>query len=538
MARTCTGSNFLKLEASQSPGDRGSICFRFKPNWTSGDNAQHCMWAYESVAGRSLGFFKTTDNLYLVGWYTGTGAYNPAEERRIISPDRPSIGGGDPTTAIFIADEEALWVYTWDVTLSEQTLWKDGVKINGRGFAPAGYATEYAPPFPSYVMDSLAVGNNLAGTLPADGPISEFGRFDYILSPDRMQDIVWEGIAGMSPGPAHWVPILGDDSPEPAEVGPDLIVVGTPAQAAHPTFSAPPPLTFDKPAAGTPIDYADPLTDGLKMAWVYNEGAGLPVELVGNNAPSSVVGTGYEWLEDGSFHQYNSAIVYPSADFSGATGLTICMLTSVDEAVTPFPFPNNSVGILLKGLLDPYTFPSPAANECAFFIGQQHADEVDGGAGGRDEFWAMIGDGPDNWYLFRVSGMPWSSRCFQVFFVFDGTAPAGQRWTCRINGIKRAPCQIYADADDLVVPTTSSDVVMGAGQYNGVEAREGKWKYLYIWEGARPDLWEPLLTEPYRFIAATESESAKKTINGLARASVKTINSLAVASMKTWGGVG
>lgn len=64
----------------------------------------------------------------------------------------------------------------------------------------------------------------------------------------------------------------------------------------------------EKPPPGTPIDFTNPLTKDLKLAWAFNEGAGLPRQLVpGGFDLEQVVGNELTWSRDEHGLHMNSA---------------------------------------------------------------------------------------------------------------------------------------------------------------------------------------------------------------------------------------
>lgn len=216
MARTATTTNYLKIDSPDVPGVNGTICFRFKPNWNSNDSADHIFFEYTTATTvvPLLSFEKYIDNHIYAGWHTG------GVDGRINTPD----------VDYFTAGVWANWLVQWHHSPNVGTdLYKDGILLTsiGGAFTPPGS------------FSALGFGNRhaaLAGLSPAAGDIAEWARFDYLLSAGQIADLQ----SGLSPGcldppPVHYVRVLGDASPEPADIGAAFDLVGSPAQATHPT---------------------------------------------------------------------------------------------------------------------------------------------------------------------------------------------------------------------------------------------------------------------------------------------------------------
>jgi len=260
-----------------------------------------------------------------------------------------------------------------------------------------------------------------------------------------------------------------------------------------------------KPSPAATIDPLHYLAADLLVAWNFSEDPNLPRERVADAAPDTVLGAdSMMWAGDGAYHFAGSgALEYPSTLFDGLTAFTICGLVTIDVGSwggPPFPFPNQPPsGLFVKQLYPPAAQPDPEVNQTAFAISYQHADEVDLPLG-RDEIWCQVA-GESCWYIFKVTGLPWGSQFQQLFLVYNSVAAQGERWIMRIDGVLIPPVAIYAEGNP-VVPTTTAPLVLGASTVayaTVVGAHHGMFKYLYAWSGAKPTIWEPLMTDPYAF---------------------------------------
>lgn len=501
MARTFSGANYLKLTNPTAPsGAAGTVAFRFKPTWNGNDSADHILWEY-TTAGTivpMLSFEKYTDNRIYAGWYTG-GA-----DHRLQSLDPPY-----DSLLLFEAGVERVWILDWDTVVPVTRLYRDGILI-------AASSSAFTPPA---TFDTLTVGNRDGGASPAGGNGCEFMRFDYVLSHRQRRDLNTKPVSCISPPPVHHVKILGAASPEPALIGADLPLVGSPTQALHPTLAAtcaPLMPAFVKPAPDAALNLAHPLATGLIFALPINEGTPLPVDRV----------SGFEGIPlpsvatvdvDGALHfDSGEVLAYTNTAFDGLAAITIAMAVTVDVGTfgssIGFDFPNQPPSAwFAKQAKDP-TFPGVTDHQSAFQVGYTHSDEADISSGGRDEIWMTIGGldgGLYSWYVFRVTKIPWTETQ-QLFLIYNKNAALGSRVRLWIDGIEEPPVALYVDEAVTAapsIPTTPSALLVGGAQYLA-GTHKGKIHYIYAWEGSRPEIIDDLLDDPFALWRPASDDAA------------------------------
>ncbi len=245
IARTFTSTNYLKLDSPPDAGQVGSLFIKCKPAWNSGDNADHMMWAYQTSTGDKIFVFeKYLDNTIYAGFWTGS----PVNEARVIIPD----------TGMFTAGTWGNWLITWDTSATPVTnLYHDTTLV---GSSNVFFV------MPSFTGGALGIGNQAttigAGTSPFNGDLAERARWNRVLNSGERANLA----AGLGPGciPSglvHWVRILGDTSPEHAEVGNDLVLVGTPAQSTHPPIDNCDGLSIDPTSITATVTVPTPSVD-------------------------------------------------------------------------------------------------------------------------------------------------------------------------------------------------------------------------------------------------------------------------------------
>ena len=539
----------------------GCVLFYFRPNWTDYNLTFHSLFEFSNAAGDVLHFWKShpVNDGTALPWpeYIFAGIM-PAGggDWRVVIDTRVAV---NEDSKIFRAVEGAWWQVTWDATNGEAWLFKNGANVGGM----YGLASLHVP-FTVPVFSKLRIGGD--GTAyTANGDIGEFAIFDYHLSDQQREDMLLTGIAGASPAPTFWIKILGDESPEPAEIGPDMTVVGAPPKAsfAHPTFRSVPPVITPaiKPAVGTPINAEHPLSEDLIWAIPFNEGTGLPRESV-SGVTATLESTGipgpgsvFVWEPDGSFHFINSAITDALrwddvTVFDGLRAFTLCFSMTLDlytwASGDQFAFPNVGYPMIFgKQFCAGYSAGEDSKSVFAFTL--NHDDEVEAtnhhlpagshlgkGSGGRWGFWSMTGkgegppneggfpelEGIDTLIQWRTSWFPWTDRFRQMFFIYDVDAPPGETWQFRVNGHRHYPGNVVLDAPQPL-ETTDAPFVVGAMNVSPFPLSggiHGRFQYIYIWQGAKPDAWEALLDDPfamYRFGSITmEVEPGVFTLGG------------------------
>lgn len=475
--------------------------------------------------------------------------------------------------------EDAWWQYTWDAPNGCTWLFKNGACVGGMNNGRPGYHV----PFTAPTFTNLKIGRDNPGN-GANGDIGEFALFDYHLSDVQRENMRQTGIAGISPPPQFWAKILGNENPEPAEIGPDLTVIGTPPQAAfpHPVFrDVPAQITAAmKPSTAAQIHPTQPLADGLIWAMPLNEGAGLPREHVSGVLPTLNTSTpggfpAFVWEGDGSLH-FNPAYVDAmrwdgTTVFDGLRSFTVCFNMKIDLFVSAsgsqFAFPNLNAPMMF-GKQYCMGYSQGEASQSVFAFTLNHDDETENanhhtalsGAypqpgdhlgkrqGGRWGFWSWTGrgtgppqsggsfpslEGIDTWYSWRTSWLPWDTQFRQMFLVYDTDAPVGSRWTLRINGKKEYAGDIMLD-NPQPLETTSAPVVFGATNVAPFPLGGqmlGSFQYIYVWNTAKPDAWQTLLDDPYALFRPATIQS----VNGVMLRDTKVITNVAVGLVQAWG---
>lgn len=214
MARSFSTGNYLTRATPANYPNAGSIFYRFKPSWTSGDGASHAIFRlYNASPLQLLDFQKFSDNRMYCGWYN--------------APQDFRINIADP--GLFTSGAWANWIIDWnagDVThLYKNNNLEATQSFAGAASVPTG-------------MDSLFIGSDESGD-SADGDGAEWALYDHVLDSTERALLQTTGNPTCVTGLLVHYKILGNDSPEPDEIGTeDLTLVGTPAQSTHPTVDS------------------------------------------------------------------------------------------------------------------------------------------------------------------------------------------------------------------------------------------------------------------------------------------------------------
>lgn len=214
MARSVSSGNYLTKSTSADVGGVGSVFIRIKPSWSSGDSSAHYVWDYENVTFE-LSFQKYLDNNIYAGYNIISGA-----DARIVLSD----------AGLFSSGTWGNWLLDWDDTADLTHIYLNNV-LKGTSSSTFTVSTG---------ATTVRVGRGLAADRPLDADVAEFARWDHVLDSTERATLESTGNpACLSTGLLHHYKILGDDSPEPDEVGAeDLTLVGSPAQATHPTVGS------------------------------------------------------------------------------------------------------------------------------------------------------------------------------------------------------------------------------------------------------------------------------------------------------------
>jgi len=212
-----------------SPADwtpSGAIAFWFKPTWTSdptpGSGIDHValrLYRASTLAIYDVGRVASIGK-GVSGWYI-----NGVDSRVLIND-----------TSLFAAGVWAHHVLQWaqsGETVGPVVAWYVDTVLAG------SISVAFTVPTG---MDEWRIGADPFSSVAADGDIAEFGRWDHVLSATHHTRLAegWRpnaSIDSLSNGLIEYVPILGDDSPEPELIAAaNMAVVGNPAKADHPTL--------------------------------------------------------------------------------------------------------------------------------------------------------------------------------------------------------------------------------------------------------------------------------------------------------------
>jgi hypothetical protein len=302
----------------------------------------------------------------------------------------------------------------------------------------------------------------------------------------------------------------------------------------------------------------------------FNEGAGLPKEHVSGVTPilntSNAPGPNFTWEADGSLHlapHVVDALRWEGVEvFDGLTSVTFCFNMKIDlfaSASGPnFAFPNSNNPMMFgKEYTSAYFAGEASQSSFGFFLNHDDEAETTNGAhtgipfphlgkgsGGRWGFWSLSGkgegpggpgpsgfptsEGIDTFYVWRGTWLPWDTTFRQMLFIYDVDAPPAERWKLWINGRREFPADVFIDVPQPL-PATVAPVVFGAinvAPYPLGGQMLGSWQYLYVWEGARPEVAEALLDDPYAMYRATYVLEPEAGIFGMAGQDVGLIRGL------------
>lgn len=193
-----------------------SVFVKLKPNWSSGSTAVHVMWCFGSAVAKQLALF--TDGLgnCYIGLYIG-----PPDDRIIIS----DVG-------LFSAGVWANHLYTcnaWD--WGTQNYYLNNVLKGTRAISQS-----HDQGFDVFSLGQICGFFGSSVVYTADSAVAELAVWDHELDADERDVVETYGPECLPDGRRHYTKILGVDSPEPAIVGPNLTLVGSPALVTHPTI--------------------------------------------------------------------------------------------------------------------------------------------------------------------------------------------------------------------------------------------------------------------------------------------------------------
>jgi len=217
MARTFANgvTDYLGKSSPATLDNTGTIWFRFKPNWSSGDGGQHCLFDYFNNTSDLLHYVRFTNALIYVGRDPGGRVSGVSE------------------TGIFNAGVWATHQYSWD-TASGAEFWVDNASkgTSSGSFTMGGF-------------DNVVIGCGLSSFhgVAADGDIAEWARWNRWLTASERAILEVTGCPLFVPnGLVRYYPIIGRNSPETDLAGGENMTVGgTPAAATHPRVFLPYP---------------------------------------------------------------------------------------------------------------------------------------------------------------------------------------------------------------------------------------------------------------------------------------------------------
>jgi len=217
MARTfATSDGFLIAGPAPLPSS-GSIHFRMKTTWSSGDGANHQFFAYATNPNNSvplIDFEKFGDNMFYVGFVTS------GNDARIAHSDAGLITAG----------VWASYVYDWDDVADLQHFYIDNVLIGTSTVAFTMPGT----------FNTLLIGNVLGAVASANADMAEFSRFDHVLSSTERALLKDGFFATQVSGILAYARILGTSSPEPETIGGlNFSINGSCPLATHPPMKLP-----------------------------------------------------------------------------------------------------------------------------------------------------------------------------------------------------------------------------------------------------------------------------------------------------------
>ena len=196
----------------------GAIFIKFKPNgWASGDGVDHIIWAIAGTTGGVLQVQRYSDNMLYVGFHLVYGG--GAGDNRINVSD----------AGLFIDGEWCDLLFQWGVSDNTSVMYVNGTEVGSHSI---GTSVDFLS------NTSLQVGGILNST-SARGDVAEWAVFDHKLdTTERAALFDQQKPPECLTGLLHYVKILGDASPEPAEVGAPLVLGYFPVQSTHPALSS------------------------------------------------------------------------------------------------------------------------------------------------------------------------------------------------------------------------------------------------------------------------------------------------------------
>lgn len=360
MARTFNStSSYLELVQPFPMPLKGTILVWFKPTWASRDGIWHSIYQFEHPELPVI--FWKTNALYAtnppgISQFFWNGFRHWSDTNLDWAVLENARTGFTEHSDLFNPGEGALWQYSWDLEYGDSWAGKNGIIFGGLYGRGGFHRPNLTPP----TISKIRIGSDGQGA--ANGDIAEFAVFNYQLSDEQRMDAMFTGIEGITPPPIYYNKILGNESPEPAVIGPPMTVVGSCPKAPHPNGfnplgNRPVPANIvltDKPPLTARPRPEHPLTEGLIWAMPFNQEAGAPRETVSNRLPTAIEKPpGYPdwfWEADGALHMKNLNIARWDnfTSFDALESFTLCMLTTFDLFISPsgptFPFPNGGGG--------------------------------------------------------------------------------------------------------------------------------------------------------------------------------------------------
>jgi hypothetical protein len=209
--------NYLIKTSSAAWTAAGTVFCRFIPAWNAGDSQFHNVWSLFGGTGgqERCHLMQFSDNNIYIGWFSAATG-----DARV----------SGPSTGLFASGQWANWIVDWDAAGPSLHVYHDNTLV---GSTAAAINATITPT--NFVIgadgDSTALGLNFA-----NGAIAEWARWNRVLSSGERATLESTGNPECVPdGLVHYYKILGNESPEPDEIGSEyLTVTGTPAQTTHP----------------------------------------------------------------------------------------------------------------------------------------------------------------------------------------------------------------------------------------------------------------------------------------------------------------
>jgi len=217
MARTFTTTDGFLIAGPAPLPSTGSIHFRMKTTWNSGDGLNHHFFAYATNPGNSVPLVeceKFGNDMFYVGFVTS------GNDARIAHSD-----AGLVTAGVW-----ASYVYDWDDVAGLQHFYIDNVLVG----------TSTIPFTMPGTFNTLLIGNNLGLAAAAGADIAEFSRVGHVLSSTERALLKAGFFATQLSDLLAYARILGTASPEPETIGGlNFTVNASCPLATHPPMKVP-----------------------------------------------------------------------------------------------------------------------------------------------------------------------------------------------------------------------------------------------------------------------------------------------------------